>query len=102
MATSRRVILGATARAVWLGLSQAAQSELIQVLRALVANPIPKDAISISNELPRYRLQVGELTVGYEVDNAQNVVIVKVILPNSGQDTDDARMLELMKDLLDG
>lgn len=62
----------------------------------LVANPIPLDAIPISNELPRYRLQVEDLTIGYEVDNAQNVVVVKVILPDSGRDTDDARMLELM------
>lgn len=69
---------------------------LIPVLRALVANPVPLDAIPISNEFRRYRLQVEDLTIGYEVDNAQNVVVVKVILPDSGRGTDDARMLELM------
>lgn len=99
---SRRVILGATARAVWTGLSQADQDDLTPVLRALVADPVPKDAISISNEFPRFRLHVGDLTVGYEVDAAQGVVVVKAILPVSGRETDDARMLELMKGLTGG
>lgn len=99
MTTSRRVILGATARAVWTGLNQAAQDDLIPALRALVADPVPKHAISISNKFPRFRLQVGDLTIGYEVDQAQDVVVVKAILPDTGRDTDDARMLELMKRL---
>ncbi len=80
-------------------MSQAAKDDLTPVLRALVADPLPKDAISISNEFPRFRLQVGDLTVGYEVDASQGVVVVKAILPDSGRDTDDARMLELMKGL---
>lgn len=79
-----------------MGLPPAGRDALIPVLRGLVANPTPLDAIPISNEFPRYRLQVEDLTIGYEVDNAQNVVVVKVILPDSGRDTDDARMLELM------
>ena len=102
MTKSRRVILGATARAVWTGLDQAAQDDLIPVLRALVADPVPKAAILISNELPRFRLQVGGLTVGYEVDGMQDVVVVKVILPDTGRGTDDDRMLELMKGLVGG
>ena len=75
-----------------MGLTPPVRDALIPVLRALVVDPVPLDAISISNELPRYRLQVEDLTIGYEVDNAQNMVVVKVILPDSGRDTDDARM----------
>lgn len=100
MVSSRRVILGATARSVWIGLEPNVQNELTSVLRALVANPVPSDAISISNELPRYRLQVGDLTVGYEFDEAQNLVIVKAILPDIGGVTNDARMLELMSSMM--
>ena len=65
-----------------------------------MANPVPLDAIQVSIKLPRYRLQVEDLSIGYEVDNAQNVVVVKVILPDSGRDTDDDLMLELMGDLM--
>ena len=85
-----------------MGLTPPVRDALIPVLRALVADPVPLDAILISNELPRYRLQVADLTIGYEVDNAQNVVIVKVILPDSGRDTDDARMLKLMGTMAGG
>lgn len=72
---------------------------MIPELRALVANPIPPDAISISNELPRYRLQVADLTVGYEFDPQLDVVEIKVILPDSSRQTDDALMLRLMRGL---
>lgn len=85
-----------------MGLTPAAREALIPVLRTLVADPVPLDAISISNELPRYRLQVKDLTIGYEVDDAQRVVVVKVILPASGRNTDDARMLQLMEKLTQG
>lgn len=84
---------------MWKGLDQRARDALIQKLRALVANPVPPDAISISNELPRYRLQVADLTVGYEYDSKQDVVVVKVILPDSSHETDDALMLRLMQGL---
>jgi len=72
---------------------------LIPELRALVANPVPPDAISISNELPRYRLQISDLTVGYEFDKKQDVVVVKVILLDSSRETDDALMLRLIQGL---
>jgi len=81
------------------GLDQRSQDVLIQALRSLVANPVPPEAISISNELPRYRLQVEDLTVGYEFDSAQDVVVVKAILPDSSRQTDDALMLSLMQRL---
>ncbi|APX10277.1 hypothetical protein BWR18_00105 [Tateyamaria omphalii] len=81
------------------GLDQRSKDALIPELRALVANPIPPDAISISNELPRYRLQVAGLTVGYEFDTQFDVVEVKVILPDSSRETDDGLMLRLMRGL---
>lgn len=81
------------------GLDQRSKDALIPELRALVANPIPPDAISISNELPRYRLQVADLTVGYEFDPQLDVVEIKVILPDSSRQTDDALMLRLMRGL---
>ena len=81
------------------GLDQRSREALIPELRALVANPIPPDAISISNELPRYRLQVADLTVGYEFDPQLDVVEIKVILPDSSRETDDALMLRLMRGL---
>lgn len=81
------------------GLDQRSKDALIPELRALVANPIPPDAISISNELPRYRLQVSDLTVGYEFDPQLDVVEIKVILPDSSRQTDDALMLRLMRGL---
>lgn len=79
------------------GLDQRSKDALIPELRALVANPVPPDAISISNELPRYRLQVADLTVGYEFDPQLDVVEIKVILPDSSRETDDALMLRLMR-----
>lgn len=81
------------------GLDQRSKNALIPELRALVANPIPPDAISISNELPRYRIQVADLTVGYEFDPQLDVVEIKVILPDSSRQTDDALMLRLMRGL---
>ena len=99
MSSSRRVILRATARSVFNGLDQRSKNALIPELRALVANPIPPDAISISNELPRYRIQVADLTVGYEFDPQLDVVEIKVILPDSSRQTDDALMLRLMRGL---
>lgn len=84
---------------MWIGLNQNAREALIPELRALVANPIPPDATPISNELPRYRLQVGTLTVGYEYDSAQDIVLVKTILPDSSRETDDKLMLRLMQGL---
>ena len=81
------------------GLDQRSREALIPELRALVANPIPPDAISISNELPRYRLQVADLTVGYEFDPQLDVVEIKVILPDSSRETDDALMLRLIRGL---
>jgi len=84
---------------VFNGLDQRSKDALIPELRALVANPIPPDAISISNELPRYRLQVADLTVGYEFDPQLDVVEIKVILPDSSRQTDDALMLRLMRGL---
>lgn len=81
------------------GLDQRSKDALIPELRALVANPIPPDAVSISNELPRYRLQVADLTVGYEFDPQLDVVEIKVILPDSSRQTDDALMLRLMRGL---
>ena len=84
---------------MWNGLDQRARETLITELRTLVANPVPPDAISISNELPRYRLQVADLTVGYEFDSKQDVVIVKVILPDASRETDDALLLRLMQGL---
>ena len=81
------------------GLDQRSKDALIPELRALVANPIPPDAISISNELPRYRLQVADLTIGYEFDPQLDVVEIKVILPDSSRQTDDALMLRLMRGL---
>lgn len=81
------------------GLDQRSKDALIPELRALVANPVPPDAISISNELPRYRLQVADLTVGYEFDPQLDVVEIKVILPDSSRETDDALMLRLMRGL---
>lgn len=95
------MILGATARSVFNGLDQRSKDTLIPELRALVAIPVPPDAISISNELPRYRLQVDNLTIGYEFDPRQDVVIVKVILPDTSLETDDALMLRLMRGLTD-
>jgi len=86
---------------VWKGLDQRSRDALIPELRALVANPIPPDAVPISNELPRYRLQIADLTVGYEIDTAQDVVVVKAILPDSSRETDDALMLRLMQRLTD-
>jgi hypothetical protein len=82
---------------VFNGLDQRSKDALIPELRALVANPVPPDAISISNELPRYRLQVADLTVGYEFDPQLDVVEIKVILPDSSRETDDALMLRLMR-----
>lgn len=81
------------------GLDQRSKDALIPELRALVANPVPPDAISISNELHRYRLQVADLTVGYEFDPQLDVVEIKVILPDSSRETDDALMLRLMRGL---
>jgi hypothetical protein len=84
---------------VFNGLDQRSKNALIPELRALVANPVPPDAISISNELPRYRLQVADLTVGYEFDPQLDVVEIKVILPDSSRETDDALVLRLMRGL---
>lgn len=85
-----------------MGLSRVAQDDLILILRALVANPTPKEATSISNEIPRFRLEVSDMTIGYEVDKVQDVVVVKVILLDASRDSDDVHALELIKSLMSG
>ena len=72
-------------------------------LKRLVANPIPADAVPINLMRTRFRIQVDVLSVGYEYDKVQDVVLVKAILfDEDGSAAGDKTIQRLLGTILGG
>ena len=96
-----KVLLAIRPQEVRRGLPKAIRARLDAKLKRLVANPIPGDAISLNRSGTRYRIQVENLTIGYEFDPVQDAVFVKAILFDDDRaDTGDRAIRKLLEDIL--
>ena len=90
------VVISASARATRENLEKSEYRKILKdYLRHLRVDPTPLNAIKIDTEDGNYyRLQLGRVTVGYEVDQAMGTVIIWCFLLDGPPD-----ILEVIKGL---